>query len=184
MLPPKKVIEHGIVGREAGLGWKAFERLGGSLERPVNERLLKQVLKDMEAGYGSAKPSASVGRHLRIEGPMVKVFKGAKIWDVPRRLLQAVNPFAPSESTEAVSRSRDLNPNAWASSVGWQHEGMLGRKEHPEYKARRSRWVRRLLGNGVENLIKEARQESDGKPQAQSVEDELGYFVHNVERMQ
>jgi len=41
-----------------------------------------------------------------------------------------------------------------------------------------------LLGNGVENLIKEARQESVGKPQAQSVEDELGYFVHNVERMQ
>ena len=35
----------------------------------------------------------------------------------------------------------------------------------------------------MENLIKETRQECAGKPQAQAVEDELGYFVHNVERM-
>lgn len=71
---------------------------------------------------------------------------------------------------------------------GEEHAGqvvqaLLGSKEHPEYKPRRSRWVRRLLGNGVENLIKETRQECAGKPQAQSVEEELGYFVHNVERM-
>jgi hypothetical protein len=63
-------------------------------------------------------------------------------------------------------------------------QALLGSKEHPEYKRRRSRWVRRLLGNGVKNLIKETRQECAGKPQAAAVEDELGYFVHNVERMQ
>ena len=50
-------------------------------------------------------------------------------------------------------------------------EALLGCKEHPEYKTRRSRWVRRLLGNSVENLIKETRQECVGKPQAQAVED-------------
>ena len=61
---------------------------------------------------------------------------------------------------------------------------LLGNKEHPEYKARRSRWVRRLLGNGVKNLIEETRQECAGKPQAQQVYEELGYFVHNIERMQ
>jgi hypothetical protein len=61
---------------------------------------------------------------------------------------------------------------------------LLGSKEHPDYKTRRSRWVRRLLGNGVKNLIKETRQECAGKPQAQAVEEQLGYFVHNVERMQ
>lgn len=63
-------------------------------------------------------------------------------------------------------------------------EALLGSKEHPEYKARRSRWVRRLLGNGVKNLIEETRQECAGKPQAQAVEEQLGYFMHNVERMQ
>ena len=61
---------------------------------------------------------------------------------------------------------------------------LLGSKEHPQYKARRSRWVRRLLGNGVKNLIEETRQECAGKPQAQQVYEELGYFVHNIERMQ
>ena len=71
-----------------------------------------------------------------------------------------------------------------ADHAGQVVEALLGSKEHPEYKTRRSRWVRRLLGNGVENLIKEARQECAGKPRAQAVEDQLGYFVHNVQRMQ
>ncbi len=62
-------------------------------------------------------------------------------------------------------------------------EALVGSKEHPEYKARRRRWVRRLLGNGVENLIEETRQECVGKAQAQAVEDQLDYFVKNVERM-
>jgi hypothetical protein len=62
-------------------------------------------------------------------------------------------------------------------------EALLGSKDHPEYKPRRSRWVRRLLGNGMENLIKEIRQECAGKPQAQSVEEQLRYFVHNIKRM-
>ena len=70
-----------------------------------------------------------------------------------------------------------------ADHAGQVVEALLGSKEHPEYKARRSRWVRRLLGNGLENLIKETRLECAHKHQAQSVEDELGYFVHNVKRM-
>ena len=63
-------------------------------------------------------------------------------------------------------------------------KALLSSKEHPEYEPRRSRWVRRLLGNGVENLIKETRQECAGKPQAEAVEEELGYFVRNAQRMQ
>jgi len=63
-------------------------------------------------------------------------------------------------------------------------EALLGSKEHPEYQARRSRWVRRLLGNGVENLIKETRKECIGKAQEEAVEKQLAYFVHNVARMQ
>jgi hypothetical protein len=71
-----------------------------------------------------------------------------------------------------------------ADHAGDVVEALLGSKEHPEYKARRSRWVRRLLGNGVKNLIEETRTECAGKPQAQKVYEELGYFVHNIERMQ
>ncbi len=71
-----------------------------------------------------------------------------------------------------------------ADHAGDVVEALLGSKEHPQYKAQRSRWIRRLLGNGVKNLIQETLRECAGKPQAQTVEDELRYFVHNVERMQ
>ena len=70
-----------------------------------------------------------------------------------------------------------------AEHAGQVVEALLGSKEHPQYKAQRSRWVRRLLRNGVENLIQETRQQCADQPQAQAVEDELGYFVRNVERM-
>lgn len=71
-----------------------------------------------------------------------------------------------------------------ADHAGKVLAALLGSKDHPEYKARRSRWVRRLLGNGVKNLIEETRTECAGKPQAQQVYEELGYFVHNIQRMQ
>lgn len=61
---------------------------------------------------------------------------------------------------------------------------LLGRKEHPDYKKRLSRWARRLLSDQVESLIAQARRECAGQARAQAVEKELGYFVNNVPRMQ
>ena len=60
----------------------------------------------------------------------------------------------------------------------------LGSKEHPDFKKQLGHWTRRLLHDKVEQLIAQARQESAGKTQAQAVEEELAYFVRNVERMQ
>ena len=60
----------------------------------------------------------------------------------------------------------------------------LGSREHPDFKKRLGRWARRLLNDKVEHLIAQARQECAGKPQAEAVEKELGYFVKNVQRMQ
>jgi len=57
-------------------------------------------------------------------------------------------------------------------------------KDHPDYKARLRRWAKRLLKNKVQSLIEETRQACAGQPQAQAVEDALGYFVRNVKRMQ
>jgi len=60
---------------------------------------------------------------------------------------------------------------------------LLG-KDHPDYQRRQRRWAKRLLKDGVERLIAEARQECVGQPQAPAVEDALHYFVTNVSRMQ
>jgi hypothetical protein len=61
---------------------------------------------------------------------------------------------------------------------------LLGSKEHPDYKKRLRAWARRLLKDQVEKLIAETRKECAGKPPAEAVEKELGYFVNNVKRMQ
>jgi len=57
-------------------------------------------------------------------------------------------------------------------------------KDHPDHKARQRRWAKRLLKDKVQALVAETRQECAGKPQADRVEEELGYFVRNVKRMQ
>lgn len=69
-----------------------------------------------------------------------------------------------------------------------QHGGqvlqiLLG-KDHPDYEKRRRRWAKQLLKDKVQSLINETRKECAGEPQAQAVEEALGYFVRNVERMQ
>lgn len=61
---------------------------------------------------------------------------------------------------------------------------LLGSKEHPDYKARLGDWAKQLLADQVETLITQARQESVGRTSAEALEKELGYFVHNVARMQ
>jgi hypothetical protein len=70
-----------------------------------------------------------------------------------------------------------------ADHAGKVVEALLGSKEHPLYQPQRSRFVRRLLGNGVEHLINETRQQCAGKDNAQTVEEQLNYFVHNAARM-
>ena len=61
---------------------------------------------------------------------------------------------------------------------------LLGSKEHPDYKTRLHSWAKQLLKDKVEKLIAQARQECHGKANAPAVEEALGYFVNNVERMQ
>ena len=62
-------------------------------------------------------------------------------------------------------------------------DALLGKK-HSERKVRLRRWAKRLLKDKVESLIKETRQACVGQPQAQAVQDELGYFERNLQRMQ
>jgi len=62
-------------------------------------------------------------------------------------------------------------------------EALIG-KLHPDYKKRLRRWAKRLLKDKVQALIQETRQECAGQPAAEAVEQALGYFVRNVNRMQ
>jgi len=61
---------------------------------------------------------------------------------------------------------------------------LLGNKNHPDYKKRLRQWAKRLLKNGVQKLVAQARAECAGKPQVEAVEKELAYFLGNLSRMQ
>ena len=61
---------------------------------------------------------------------------------------------------------------------------LMGGKAHPDYEPRRRQWAKRLLRNGVANLVADVRRECAGQPCASAVETELHYFESNIKRMQ
>lgn len=62
-------------------------------------------------------------------------------------------------------------------------DALLG-KIHPDHKKQYRRWTKMLLKDGAEKIIAQAREHSQGLSCAAAVEEELGYFVRNVARMQ
>lgn len=63
-------------------------------------------------------------------------------------------------------------------------EALLGNKQHPEYKGRLEQWAKGLLKDKVKHLIEKARTEALERGRAQNVEETLGYFERNIQRMQ
>jgi hypothetical protein len=111
---------------------------------------------------------------------------------IRRNMAQATRVVLLIDGASGLEKMGQLNfPNGtqivdfWhgADHAGKVVEALLGSKDHPQYQRQRSRWVRRLLGNGVESLIKETRQQCAGKANEPAVEQQLAYFVHNVARM-
>src|SRR6184192_3056775 len=64
-----------------------------------------------------------VRKNVELRGPLVKPFTVRKVTDVPKRLLQLINPFSPSERKEELESTRGLSARAWSSTVGWNPGG-------------------------------------------------------------
>lgn len=62
-------------------------------------------------------------------------------------------------------------------------EALLGKADLRRFARRRHHWRKMLLNDGVERIIRRARKEAAGTSREEAVETQLGYFVHNVERM-
>ena len=101
-----------VFGQQKGLEGSATSKESIRLDK---ERLSAILNQDTNA----IASTANIGKHLKVEGPAVKVLKSGKLRSMPKRLVQLINPFAPSEPKEEFKRSRDLNPTPWASSLGW-----------------------------------------------------------------
>lgn len=61
---------------------------------------------------------------------------------------------------------------------------LLWEKTTPQYQRQRRRWIKLLLKDGVAKIIKAARAAALACGPAEAMEKALGYFEHNVERMQ
>jgi hypothetical protein len=61
---------------------------------------------------------------------------------------------------------------------------LLWEKTAPEYQRQRRRWIKLLLSDGVRKIIKAARAAALARGPVEAMEKALGYFEHNVERMQ
>jgi hypothetical protein len=63
-------------------------------------------------------------------------------------------------------------------------EALLTKADSSRFARRRHHWRKMLLADGVRRIIERARLEAAGTPREEAVEAQLGYFVHNIERMQ
>jgi hypothetical protein len=60
-----------------------------------------------------------VGKRFEISGSLARPLKVKKIGEVPRALLQLLNPFAPAERKVELASTRGLSTRAWTTVVGW-----------------------------------------------------------------
>jgi hypothetical protein len=61
---------------------------------------------------------------------------------------------------------------------------LLWEKTHPQYQRQRSRWIKLLLKDGVGKIIAAAHDAALARGRGEAMTKALGYFEHNVERMQ
>jgi len=54
----------------------------------------------------------------QVDGPLGAPLKSRKISELPKRVFQSINPFAPSKS-EATQSIPKVSPRAWTDTVGW-----------------------------------------------------------------
>ena len=79
-------------------------------------RLLAPLLEEPKAS------DVIVGKKAELSGPLVRPLKVKKLGDVPKVLLQLINPLAVSERKIELETTRQLSTRAWATTVGW-HPG-------------------------------------------------------------
>jgi hypothetical protein len=114
-----------IVLALAGVQALAQERTQKTSANFTNSATLHDDVRIVAPIIEEPKPSqyVIVKKNVQISGPLVKPLTARKITDVPKRLLQLINPFATTERMEGLESTRGLSARAWSSTVGWNPGG-------------------------------------------------------------
>jgi hypothetical protein len=72
-------------------------------------------------GLSAPSPKAELVQAggISIGGPLINALHVSKSMELPKRLLNLVNPFAPLDESEEPPEVKGSNPRAWTSLVGW-----------------------------------------------------------------
>jgi hypothetical protein len=121
----KMVCQLVIVIALVGLPVLAQERAQKTSANLTNSATLRDDTRLVVPVIEDAKPARDVivKKNVELSGPLVKPFTVRKVTDVPRRLLQLINPFTPSERKEELESTRVVSARAWSTTVGWNPGG-------------------------------------------------------------
>jgi hypothetical protein len=76
------------------------------------------------------------GKHFQITGPLVAPLKSKKLWDVPVRLLQLINPFQKPSGLEQPKGFREVDSMAWTTMADWKGRSPFPDDTHHEAQLR------------------------------------------------
>lgn len=108
-------------GRTQGSATNAAPTSTNTTELSVEQQIMNAPLRfDLNAPPPPAS-SALLTTNI-ITGPFVEPFRAPRASQVPKRLFNLVNPFAPMEtaSTPHKASARDVSARSWSSVVGWK----------------------------------------------------------------
>jgi hypothetical protein len=67
----------------------------------------------------SSSETLRVGKNVQLSGPLIVPLKAKRTRDVPRKILQMLNPFSkPSEEAQAAQEA-PVRSRAWSTTGGW-----------------------------------------------------------------
>ena len=69
------------------------------------------------------KSDVSVQKRSRFGGPLLSAFRAFDLTEVPKRVMQLINPFAPVEQSDRIDKTTYLSARAWSTTVGWNPGG-------------------------------------------------------------
>jgi hypothetical protein len=96
---------------------EATATLTNSASMQEDTRLLAPLLEEPKGTQ-----DVIAGKKVELRGPLVRPLKAKKLRDVPKALLQLINPFAVPEPKVEFESTHETSTRAWATTVGW-HPG-------------------------------------------------------------
>lgn len=109
----------GFLALAVSAAWGQSQELQGSVLF-TNVPTLRYKSQSPDAPAESRNNTASIQpKRLHLSGSLVEPLKSRPASEIPKRVVQLFNPFAPAEPKPEPPRVEKLSPRAWTTVAGW-----------------------------------------------------------------